>query len=232
MAEKPLSKGYAEEARRLSRVFGNLPDPPPRPPRTDTKRYLIEQLREPFLAALATRGYTVRMLADFLKAQDVEIALPTLYRYLGPIGPYRYAWRRTPEAAWTAGLESQNRFPEPAPVPAFSDAPDSASSNAIPIRAAAARPERSAAPAAPAREAKPAAGTGRLAASSAKPSLALASRFTPKPEIPWEEFVRGAATAEEEAVGRSLGEAAESARRAAPPVDPAQPRSSSLEAHR
>jgi len=232
MAEKPLSKGYAEEARRLSRVFGNLPDPPPRPPRTDTKRYLIEQLREPFLAALATRGYTVRMLADFLKAQDVEIALPTLYRYLGPIGPYRYAWRRTPEAAWTAGLESQNRFPEPAPVPAFSDAPDSASSNAIPIRAAAARPERSAAPAAPAREAKPAAGTGRLAASSAKPSLALASRFTPKPEIPWEEFVRGAATAEEEAVGRSLGEAAESARRAAPPVDPAQPRPSSLEVHR
>ena len=43
------------------------------------------------------------MLADFLKAQDVEIALPTLSRYLGPIGPYRYAWRRPPEAAWTAG---------------------------------------------------------------------------------------------------------------------------------
>lgn len=227
MAEKPLSKGYAEEARRLSRVFGNLPDPPPRPPRTDTKRYLIEQLREPFLAALATRGYTVRMLADFLKAQDVEIALPTLYRYLGPISPYRYAWRRTPEAAWAAGLESQNRFPEPTPVPVSADAPDSASSNAIPIRAAA-----PAAPAAPAREAKPAAGTGRLAASSAKPPLALASRFTPKPEIPWEEFVRGAATAEEETVGHSLGEAAESARRAAPPVDPAQPRPSSVEARR
>lgn len=230
MAEKPLSKGYAEEARRLSRAFGNLPDPPPRPLRTDTKRYLIEQLREPFLAALATRGYTVRMLADFLKAQDVEIALPTLYRYLGPIGPYRYAWRRPPEAAWTAGLESQNRFPEPAPVPAFSDAPDSASSNAIPIRAA--WPEQSAVPAAPARETKPAAGTGRLAASSAKPPLALASRFTPKPEIPWEEFVQGAATAEEEAVGHSLGEAAESARRAAPPVDPAQPHPSSVEARR
>ena len=50
--------------------------------------------------------------------------------------------------------------------------------------------------------------------------------------ISWEEFVQGAATAEEEAVGHSLGEAAESAHRAAPPVDPAQPHPSSVEARR
>lgn len=78
------------EVERLERVIGELPTIPPRA-RTDTKRYLIERLREPLLQAMTQRGYSFAGLAAILTQAGLTVHASTLRQYLGPIHPRRAA---------------------------------------------------------------------------------------------------------------------------------------------
>lgn len=80
------------EVERLERVIGELPTIPPRA-RTDTKRYLIERLREPLLQAMSQRGYSFAGLAAILTQAGLTVHASTLRQYLGPINARRVAPR-------------------------------------------------------------------------------------------------------------------------------------------
>jgi hypothetical protein len=80
------------EVERLERVIGELPTIPPRA-RTDTKRYLIERLREPLRQAMTQRGYSFAGLAAILTQAGLTVHASTLRQYLGPIHPRRVAPR-------------------------------------------------------------------------------------------------------------------------------------------
>jgi hypothetical protein len=85
-------KRRAPDFEALSRELAGLPVAPPEPPapRKNTKRYLVERLREPLIEA-ARRQHTMEDLAAFLGRRGIPIRPATLRRYLGPINPRRVA---------------------------------------------------------------------------------------------------------------------------------------------
>lgn len=68
----------------LAQELATLP-PAERTPRTNTKRYLIAQLREPWVDALVNRHYSFAALAEVLGQRGIDIHPVTLRHYLGPI---------------------------------------------------------------------------------------------------------------------------------------------------
>ena len=68
----------------LAQELATLP-PAERTPRTNTKRYLIEQLREPLVDALVNRHYSFIALAEILGQRGIHIHPVTLSHYLSPI---------------------------------------------------------------------------------------------------------------------------------------------------
>jgi hypothetical protein len=72
--------------RELAALPVAAPDPrAPRAPRTDTKRYLIERLRESLFDAMVNRHQSPEALAELLGRWGIAIRPTTLRRYLGPI---------------------------------------------------------------------------------------------------------------------------------------------------
>lgn len=148
----------------LTRMLDELPDVSVGPGRTDTQRYLIEQLRGSLVAAIAERGYTVASLARHLRAKGIDITVSTLHRYLGHTRPYRVAYRRRPGLSDPADPGAEpgggNGWPPPA----------GASSEAVAQREAAlAETFSTTAPAAPAPDA---------------PAPPARGTFAPRPERP------------------------------------------------
>ena len=68
----------------LAQELATLP-PVERMPRKNTKRYLIEQLREPLVDALVNRHYSFIALAEVLGQRGIHIHPVTLSHYLSPI---------------------------------------------------------------------------------------------------------------------------------------------------
>ncbi|NJN48150.1 MAG: hypothetical protein HC808_18595 [Candidatus Competibacteraceae bacterium] len=60
-----------------------------RPKRTNTKRHIIEQLRQPMLDALLNRGCTYAQLVELLQKRGIKIHLITLRKYLGSLSEHR-----------------------------------------------------------------------------------------------------------------------------------------------
>ena len=79
-------KPRAPDLDALTRTLAALPvaAPEPRPPRTDTKRFTVERLREPLRQALA-QGYSFARLAAILTRAGLTIHASTLRHYLGPV---------------------------------------------------------------------------------------------------------------------------------------------------
>lgn len=67
----------------LARLTAYFNDLPTSPRRTGTLRNLIDGLRDTLLRAVRERGYSVRELADHLRAQGIAITPSTLRQYLG-----------------------------------------------------------------------------------------------------------------------------------------------------
>ncbi|MCB1771357.1 MAG: hypothetical protein KDJ31_16910 [Candidatus Competibacteraceae bacterium] len=67
----------------LARLNAYFNDLPASPRRTGTLRNLIDGLRDTLLRAVRERGYSVRELADHLRAQGIAITPSTLRQYLG-----------------------------------------------------------------------------------------------------------------------------------------------------
>lgn len=83
-----------------------------RPKRTDTKRHVIEQLREPLLDALLTRGYSYAQLVTLLKQRGLTIHISTLRKYLGPLSQQR----NVPSVRVPAGNADSQTVGMPQPV--------------------------------------------------------------------------------------------------------------------
>ena len=79
-------KPRAPDLDALTRTLAALPvaAPGPRPPRTDTKRFAIERLREPLRQAQA-QGYSLAQLAAILTRAGLTVHASTLRQYLGPV---------------------------------------------------------------------------------------------------------------------------------------------------
>ncbi|MFZ1643468.1 MAG: hypothetical protein WAV07_18970 [Candidatus Contendobacter sp.] len=147
-------------------------------PRTDTKRYLIEQLREPLRAILIERGYSLPELVALLHRCGITIHLSTLKRHLGSMGPTRAANRH--------GLAGDSASPAdpaayPAPTPTAPAAPMVPLENRPPIFRPAAAPESARCTEHPVADKN---------APPAKPAIPLSGRFTPRPELPYDELIR------------------------------------------
>ena len=170
---KPTGRPPELEVERLERAIGELPTIPPRA-RTDTKRYLIEQLRGPLRQAMTQRGYSFAELAAALTREGLTVHASTLRQYLGPIDPRRVAPPTDPPP--TA---------EPSPARAGRTAAAAAAASERPGAGAAGSPEALARPEAALAEAPmPAAGP------PARPTPPLSGRFVPKPELPYDELIR------------------------------------------
>lgn len=150
----------AVDIERLTGILGHLPDAPTSPRRTDTQRHLIEQLREPLLQAVTQQGYSLQKLADLLREEGVTIHPSTLRRYLGPMGVSPAKRRQPPSPGDPPGTQV---FSSGVAAPENS-IPD-------PFQRPSVAPEVPPAP-------------------PASPVLNLSSRFTPKPEVPYDELIR------------------------------------------
>lgn len=187
MPKKPTD--YTGKVQHLTQVLGQRPQKPAKPPRTDTKRYVIDQLREPLLALIATEGYSASELSTLLKKEGVSISPLTLRHYLGPVNGHRHAYLRAQKA-------QQQKQPRAVPVSTEQGIPTSLPSPAI----------------APSRNWPPVSASEQTAVSTAsvvpstvpsepssespsekrpeKPPLVPLRPFIPKPEIPLEELFR------------------------------------------
>ena len=83
---KPGNPADAVDFAGVARELAGLPvaAPEPRPPRTDTQRYVVERLREPLREAQA-QGYSLARLAAILTGAGLTIHASTLRHYLGPV---------------------------------------------------------------------------------------------------------------------------------------------------
>lgn len=178
MPKKPMD--YTREVQRLTQVLSNLPETPAKPRRTHTKRYLVEGLRETLVQLIATRGYSIQQLATLLKQHGVEIHPITLGCYLGDVSRYRQAYRQAREPAIRSTVE---RDPTASKSSKTQDRPhDRVASTGNGQTAAfgpTVAPQSTVAPAPPIYPVSP-----------TPPSLYLSSRFTPKPELPYDELIR------------------------------------------
>jgi hypothetical protein len=91
---KPGNPADAVDFAGVARELAGLPVAPPAPrapraPRTDTKRHLIERLREPLIDAMVSRHQSPATLAELLGRWGIAIRPETLRRYLGPITKHR-----------------------------------------------------------------------------------------------------------------------------------------------
>ncbi len=161
-------------SRRLQQALARFPDPSEQwRRRTDTKRHLIEALREPLREAIRQRGCSLSDLVALLRESGLTVHLSTLKRYLGPVGDDRAVYRRArsknpPPGRPTAGSVE---VPEPLGTPEAPDAPKR------PDVADALEPARAEAP-------MPSSGP------PARSNPHLSSRFVPKPELPYDELLR------------------------------------------
>jgi len=203
------------ELARLNAYFDELPVSPRR---AATLRGRIDGLRDALLRAARERGYSVRELADHLRAQGIEIPAATLRQYLGPI-------RKKSESVVDPLSDSESSLREsvePSAVqpnsvcPVSGDRPLPAPAN--PQRTPPDAPPEAALgtagpAAAPGREATVDHSTAPSATSPEKPPLQLASAFTPKSEVSWDEFTRGAGNAEAGGYETGIGTVRRAARR-------------------
>ena len=115
MVKKHSRKATARpsvDIERLAHKLANLPDAPAPPQRTDTQRYLIEQLRDPLLRAATQYGYSVQRLADLLREEGITIHPSTLRRYLGPLGHRPVRQRRSTPLNEPHAAVSESRSPD------------------------------------------------------------------------------------------------------------------------
>ena len=192
------------ELARLNAYFDELPVSPRR---AATLRGRIDGLRDALLRAARERGYSVRELADHLRAQGIEIPAATLRQYLGPIRK-----KSEPVADSESSLREsvEPSAGQPNSVgPVSGDRPLSASANPqrtppdAPLDAPPEAALGTAGPAAaPGREAPVDRWTAPSASFQEKPPLKLASAFAPKTEASWDEFIQGVGNAEAPATRR------------------------------
>ena len=143
--------------------------PPVRRSRACPKGALIEQLREPLQALRREHRCSLPLLVELLKECGFQVHSSTLKRYLGPAASAR-------AASPTGGpAVMPPRVSRPAPsdtkVPVVTPTPDSVMSPAPASDTEAVPPRHEVTPS----------------------RLHLASRFTPKPEVPYPELLRQAA---------------------------------------
>ena len=81
---KPGNPAAAVDLAAIEHELAGLPECAPAP-RANTKRHLIERLREPLLDALVNRHQSPATLAELLGRWGIAIRPATLRRYLGPI---------------------------------------------------------------------------------------------------------------------------------------------------
>lgn len=196
------------ELARLNAYFDELPVSPRR---AATLRGRIDGLRDALLRAARERGYSVRELADHLRAQGIEIPAATLRQYLGPIRkksePVADPLPDSESSLRESGEPSAGRPNSVGPV--SGDRPLSAPANpqrtppdAPPDAPSEAALGTAGPAAAPGREATVDRSTAPSATSPEKPPLKLASAFTPKTEASWDEFIQGVGNAEAPATRR------------------------------
>lgn len=151
--------------------------PPVRRSRACPKGALIEQLREPLQALRREHQCSLPLLVELLKECGFQIHLSTLKRYLGPT-----------DAARPASPTGAPAVDAPMPRPASSTGAPAV----ISPRASRVDPSDAVVPVvtpAP----TPAAGAVPSRHEVTPSRLHLASRFTPKPEVPYPELIRQAA---------------------------------------
>lgn len=174
--QKTRNPSAAVDFAAIEGALAGLPERAPEP-RANTKRYLIEQLREPLLDAMVSRHQSLETLAELLGRWGIAIRPETLRRYLGPITEHR---RRAASPA----------DKPPADKPARDDPPPTravrgAGSSERPGAGAVGSPEAlarldSALAEAPMPSVAP----------PVRPTPDLSSRFVPRPELPYDELIR------------------------------------------
>lgn len=133
---KKLSNKVSPEtvSQRLQQALARFPDRAEQwRRRTDTKRHLIEALREPLREAIRQRGCSLSDLVALLRESGLTVHLSTLKRHLGPVGDDREFYRRAraksppPPGCQTAGsVEVAEHRGEPLPARAVGGAAASA----------------------------------------------------------------------------------------------------------
>ncbi len=86
--QKPGNPAAAVDFAAIEGELAGLPERAP-DPRVNTKRRLIERLREPLLDAMVSRHQSPETLAELLGRWGIAIRPETLRRYLGPITEHR-----------------------------------------------------------------------------------------------------------------------------------------------
>lgn len=191
-------------SQRLQQALARFPDPAEQwRRRTDTKRHLIEALREPLREAIRQRGCSLSDLVALLRESGLTVHLSTLKRHLGPVGDDREVYRRArvqnppPPGRQTAGsVEVPGHLGEPLPARVVGGAVLTAAARARPGAGAMGSPEALArlesawagTPSGPppAQAAPPAPPAARPRPDD--PPYCPPGTFVPRPELPIEEW--------------------------------------------